>query len=74
LHVCTGVLLFANLILGSIFKHCIVLGGYPSPSSRQSINLSLSINHWFIQMGDKPQQLNTVDNKIATIKRKIMNA
>jgi len=35
--------------------------------------LSTSINHWFIKTGDKPQPLNTVDNKIATTKRKIMH-
>jgi len=38
------------------------------------VYLNQSINHWFIKTGDKPQLLNTVDNKIATIKRKIMNA
>jgi len=35
--------------------------------------IAQSINHWFIKTDDKPQPLKTVDNKITTIKRKIMN-
>jgi len=61
------------------------LAKYTTPHSTQptllaTLALSLtntinqSIDHWFIKTGDKPQPLNTVDNKITTIKRQIMNS